>query len=43
LPQPKSNIEKYIYSNIIREADIDYNIPQTTRRRYIIDTKKQKP
>jgi len=32
---------KYSYS--IREADRDYNIPQTTPRRYIIDTKKQKP
>ena len=31
------------YSNSIREADRDYNIPQTTPWRYIIDTKKQKP
>ena len=29
------------YSNSIREADRDYNIPQTTPRRYIIDTKKR--
>jgi len=29
------------YSNSIREADRDYNIPQTTPRRYIIDTKNR--
>jgi len=31
------------YSNSICEADVGYNIPQTTPRRYIIETKKQKP
>jgi len=31
------------YSNNICEADVGCNIPQTTPRRYIIDTKKQKP
>ena len=31
------------YSNSICETDVGYNIPQTTPRRYIIDTKKQKP
>jgi len=31
------------YSNSIREADLDYNIPQTTPRRYITETKQRKP
>ena len=30
------------YNNSICEADVGYNIPQTTPRRYIVDTKKQK-
>jgi len=30
------------YSNSTCEADVGYEIPQTTPRRYIIDTKKQK-
>ena len=29
------------YSNSIREADLDYNIPQTTPQRYIIGTKNR--
>ena len=30
-------------NNSICEADVGYNIPQTTPRRYVIDAKKQKP